>query len=143
MTKISIVVVALIAGTGFARAQDIPPRPPDPLARRPHRQLRKLPMVSATAPQRRNATNILNPALPAKLPRCKLCGPPPRQIGKARDALDGVGGAGMRPDGRAVPTLAQLSRRQSSASTASITLRSHSRIDATVAVTARKCVRPL
>ena len=26
------VVLALVAGTGFARAQDIPPRPPDPLA---------------------------------------------------------------------------------------------------------------
>ena len=33
MTKISIVVVALVARTGFASAQDIPARPPDPLAR--------------------------------------------------------------------------------------------------------------
>jgi hypothetical protein len=32
MTKFSI-VVALVAGTGFASAQDIPRRPPDPLAR--------------------------------------------------------------------------------------------------------------
>jgi hypothetical protein len=32
MGKLSF-VLALVAGTGLARAQDIPPRPPDPLAR--------------------------------------------------------------------------------------------------------------
>jgi hypothetical protein len=34
VARFSIVfVLALVAGTGFATAQDIPPRPPDPLAR--------------------------------------------------------------------------------------------------------------
>jgi len=32
MTRFTVVLV-LVAGTGFAMAQDTPPRPPDPLAR--------------------------------------------------------------------------------------------------------------
>jgi hypothetical protein len=33
MTKLSIIVVAVVAGTGFASGQDMPPRAPDALAR--------------------------------------------------------------------------------------------------------------
>ena len=80
MTKISIVVVALVAGTGFASAQDIPARPPDPLARPAAPATTQAPDGVRNSTTKEERDQHIEPGAPGQTPQRKLCGLPPRPL---------------------------------------------------------------